>query len=521
MSNEPAEGNRTTDAGTAEDELLGMSEAAELLGVSPRDLERLRQNGEIPAVSERAGWGRRQWHYSRAALETYRAERQKAAAKHRPSTFSELMGELTAEMPPPPEDFADVIVEAPPAVRMANAILSQAIAMGASDIYIELTLRSVILRVRIDGTLHELMPLPRHLQKPLINRYKVMADLPEDTAALPREGVIRVKHNGSDYNLHVTVLPTRLGETVSIGIVHIQRAVHGLSSLGMEPKVQSYFEETLAFTPGLLLVAGRAGHGTTTTLRTTLHKINSVEKKILEIGAPWDADIPGITHLTPDPSRGRTVPELVRAALAQRADVIALGDINDAETARCALDAAEHGVLVLAAMHAPEGAVSAIERLRDWDIPPQRLARLVGGVLAQRLVRRLCPECRNSYQIPVSQIDIAPRLWERYLDRERPDLVTLYRAVGCEACDGSGYRGREGLFQFLTVGERTREFLRGEGPPRLWLDGEWTLEAAATGDGMLPLRVGAAAKLLNGVTDTPSLERAGLRGVVREPYLAL
>ncbi|HVK06948.1 MAG TPA: ATPase, T2SS/T4P/T4SS family [Armatimonadaceae bacterium] len=493
---------------TDEDDLLSGAEAAARLGVTPRDLERLRRQGAVEAVSERSGW-RRAWRYRRASVEAYLRVEQKAGGEPRPGgakTASEMFAELMGEFPFPPEARDEYpAADESPLVRLANALLANAIDLGASHLYIEPRHRrhGVGVRFRIDGILREVMPLPPHVYGPLLNRYKVMADLPAEASA-PQTGHIPIKHNGADYRLRVDTIPSRYGESIAIAIQDENRW-YGLSKLGIHPGTQDAYEHLLVRPSGLILVAGAAGQGTTTTLYNTLHKINSVQSKIVVLTATGDPTLSGITQIPPADAGKGEAERVARGALAQRPDVLAFSEIRDAETMGLALDAVEDGIRVIGTVRAPFGAVSAIERITDWGIAPTRIARVLNGVLAQRLVRRLCLECRNSYTTTPADAGV-DRLAQRFpsVDPEA-EAVTLYLAQGCEKCGNTGYRGRAGAFELLQVGESVRSYLGGS---RRHAE---TLADAAEDDGTISLGAYATLLLLNGTTSVDELIRVGLR----------
>jgi excisionase family DNA binding protein len=454
--NEESHNSPTPAPGADADEPpLNDREAADFLGISVRRLHGLRKRGELPAV--RGGW--RRWRFRSADLMAYaervagvptspdKAAEQSSASS--PATAMEVASEMAAKMTASaPDDNPDrALAEEVPLVRMANAILSTALDNGASDIHVEPTRQSVVVRCRIDGVIQEMMALPKHIQIALANRYKVMADIDLFKRHLPQSGYIPIKCNGQDYNVRVSSLPTIWGESLVMRILD-QRMPARIKTLGLTNEVE---EELRALVDrpsgGLLLLAGPPGAGLTTTAASLLHESNSITRKIITIEEIREYDVPGVAHSYPLLRRGVTARTLQQTALRQQPDVLFLGDLRDAETAAVAVDAALSGVLTLATVAAVD-AVDAVRRLSDLGITPAQIARALIGVLSQRLAQCVCKECGEEYQVPIVELKTLG------LTTHVPGFaeeVTLWRAPGCESCGNRGYKGRLGVFELLRM----------------------------------------------------------------------
>lgn len=357
------------------EELLEAETAAALLGVSVADLSRLRRRGELAAV--RVGW--RRFRYRRADIAAHAANSG----------------------------------DTPAAVRMANAILVQAINASASDIHLEPDRNRLRVRFRMDGVLREEMTLPKHVEGHVTRRLEIMADLNVAAGRAPQAGMVPIQHGGKDYEVRVVSVPSLHGHALVLRIPNAAVAFGGLSKLGFRPDVRTQLED-LADTPsGLLLLAGPVGSGVTTTAFSLLHKINSSEKKIWTLEPRIEYRLGGVEQIAVQGFRGLNVTNALAAVLRADPDIVFVADVRNPQTAQAAVDAA--------------GAVGALARLAEFGISRNVIGRTVTGVCAQRLARRVCTECREAYAVPAGELQ-----WLD-LDRQEPatrDAVSRPRLPG-------------------------------------------------------------------------------------------
>jgi type IV pilus assembly protein PilB len=378
------------------------------------------------------------------------------------------------------------LVEEAPVVRLSNLILSQAVRDGASDIHIEPTREGVRVRFRLDGILHEGMLLPRKVQSALISRVKIMAQMDIAEKRAPQDGRVSLIIEGKQWDFRCSTLPSIFGEKVVLRVLDKSAISIGLHRLGILPKTLEQFENVIQRTYGIILVTGPTGSGKSTTLYSVLSKLNSPEKNILTIEDPVEYELPGITQTGVNPRAGLTFASGLRCMLRQDPNIIMLGEIRDGETALIAVEAALTGHLVLSTLHTND-APGAIARLLDMGIEPFLIASAVCGVLAQRLVRVICPKCKAAYQPPM---DAVRRLG---MSMENSQGVKFFRGHGCEFCKGTGYKGRTGIYELMTVNDELRELA-------LERASAHRLKEAAVRSGMITLKSDATEKVLLGIT---------------------
>ncbi|MBI1993548.1 MAG: type II secretion system ATPase GspE [Deltaproteobacteria bacterium] len=340
------------------------------------------------------------------------------------------------------EHLRDLASEVP-VIRLVNQMLGRALEGRASDIHIEPFENQLKVRYRIDGILHEIDPPPRHLKAAIISRLKILAQLNIAERRLPQDGRIKVKIAGKDVDLRISTVPTLYGESVVIRLLERAQIFTDLESLGFPPAVLQRFSEMISKPHGMILVTGPTGSGKTTTLYGALQKINDPGKKIITIEDPVEYELGGVNQIQVKPQIGLTFANGLRSIVRQDPDIIMVGEIRDFETAEIAVQAALTGHLVLSTLHTNDAA-GAISRLLEMGVQDYLLASSLLGVLAQRLVRRLCQACRkeapfNEFSFPISDFT---------RQNEKPP-ATLWQAAGCEACSGTGYLGRVGIFELL------------------------------------------------------------------------
>ncbi|TFH20770.1 MAG: type II secretion system protein GspE [Myxococcales bacterium] len=347
------------------------------------------------------------------------------------------------------EHLRDMASEAP-VIRLVNQILSRAVEQRSSDIHVEPFENELRVRYRIDGVLHDVDPPPRSMTAAVISRLKLMAKLNIAERRLPQDGRIKVRLVGREIDLRVSSLPTLYGESVVLRILDRSSIVVDLLKLGMPDETLAGFSHMIGQPHGLLLVTGPTGSGKTTTLYGALDKINSPDKKIITIEDPVEYQLRGVNQIHVRSKIGLTFAAGLRSIVRQDPDVIMVGEIRDAETAEIAIQAALTGHLVLATLHTND-APGAISRLLDMGVEDYLLASSLLGVLAQRLVRNICPACRRPLE-PTAEL-----LHEVHGANEAD--VTIYAEVGCKECSETGFHGRSGIYELLDVQEAVRKMI--------------------------------------------------------------
>ena len=345
-----------------------------------------------------------------------------------------------------PEDLLESQDEAP-IIRLINALLSEAVKENASDIHIEPFENRLSIRMRVDGVLRDVLEPPRALAPVIVSRIKVMARLDIAEKRLPQDGRIGLRLVGRAVDVRVSTLPSGHGERVVLRLLDKQAGRLELRQLGMCQAHYEAMQRVISRPHGIVLVTGPTGSGKTTTLYSALMQLNDRSRNILTVEDPIEYYLDGIGQTQINTKVDMTFARGLRAILRQDPDVVMVGEIRDLDTVQIAIQASLTGHLVFSTLHT-NTAVGAITRLRDMGIEPFLLSSTLNGVLAQRLVRTLCPDCREPHQASASEC--------RLLGVEQDSPVTLYRAVGCPACKGSGYRGRSGIYELIEVDDTLR-----------------------------------------------------------------
>ena len=364
--------------------------------------------------------------------------------------FGDDLGHLAAALPSA-DDLLDTSDDAP-AIRLINGIIADAARQGVSDIHIEPYETGLVVRMRMDGVLRETLRMPPHVAPVVVSRIKVMARLDIAERRLPQDGRIGLTLGGKLIDVRVSTLPSRAGERVVLRILDKENAGLDLDGLGMSESVNRLFREALSEPNGIVLVTGPTGSGKTTSLYAGLKRLNDGSRNILTVEDPVEYAVDGVGQTQINPQVGLTFATGLRAILRQDPDVVMVGEIRDRETADIAVQAALTGHLVLSTVHTND-AVGAITRLRDMKVEPFLIASTVRAVLAQRLVRRLCPDCRQPVQAIGSRgtaLGLAP------------DSI-VFEPRGCPNCGNSGYKGRIGLFEAVKVDETVRRLINSGG----------------------------------------------------------
>ncbi|HUK42580.1 MAG TPA: type II secretion system ATPase GspE [Candidatus Acidoferrales bacterium] len=329
-----------------------------------------------------------------------------------------------------------------PVIRLVNQMLVRALENRASDVHIEPFENQLKVRYRIDGILQEVEAPPRQLKAAVISRLKILAQLNIAERRLPQDGRIKIRLAGKDVDLRISTVPTMYGESVVIRLLERAQIFTQLNALGFPPGILENFNEMIAKPHGMILVTGPTGSGKTTTLYGALQKINDPGKKIITIEDPVEYQLSGVNQIQVKPQIGLTFANGLRSIVRQDPDVIMVGEIRDAETAEIAVQAALTGHLVFSTLHTNDAA-GAISRLLEMGVQDYLLASSLLGVLAQRLVRRLCPDCRR--EVPFAGIDGE----HAAVSSNGNAPSTMWEAVGCESCSMAGYLGRVGIFELL------------------------------------------------------------------------
>ena len=332
-----------------------------------------------------------------------------------------------------------------PVIRLVNQMLVRALESRASDVHIEPFENQLKVRYRIDGILHEVESPPRQLKAAVISRLKILAQLNIAERRLPQDGRIKTRLAGKDVDLRVATVPTLYGESVVIRLLERGQIFTELEALGFPAGPLAHFNEMILKPHGMILVTGPTGSGKTTTLYGALQKINDPGKKIITVEDPVEYQLSGVNQIHVKPQIGLTFANGLRSIVRQDPDVIMVGEIRDAETAEIAVQAALTGHLVFSTLHTNDAA-GAISRLLEMNVQDYLLSSSLLGVLAQRLVRRLCPNCRK--EVPFADVEAVT---DELNVRESNSLSAVWQAVGCNFCNGTGYLGRVGIFELLPV----------------------------------------------------------------------
>lgn len=380
-----------------------------------------------------------------------------------------------------------------PIVRLANWVVARAVELRASDIHIEPQEKAVGVRVRVDGLLQDLERLPKWTQGALVSRIKILAALDIAEKRIPQDGRFRVETEGRRIDLRVSTLPTLHGEKIVIRIVDQERAALRLDTLGLSAEALADIRSYSSRPQGILIVTGPTGSGKTTLLYSILEQIHSVTKNIITAEDPIEHQVAGVNQVQVDEKSKKTFASVLRAMLRQDPDVMMVGEVRDAETAQIAFRASITGHLVLSTVHTNDAA-SAVTRLVDLGLAPYMVSSALIAVISMRLVRTLCPKCKDAY---VPAADLLRSMGLSGSDARR---LVLYRPVGCELCHGTGFRGRTGIYEILEM----REALR-----RLVTSGasEAMIRASAIESGMVPIGQDGLSKALSGETTIDELRR--------------
>jgi len=380
----------------------------------------------------------------------------------------------------------EALADSAPVRKLLNMVFLLAIKDQASDLHFEPFENEFKIRIRADGVLYEMVPPPRHLAFAITTRIKVMANLDIAERRMPQDGRIRLSVGGHPIDMRVSVLPTMFGESVVCRILDRSVVMLDLDVVGMDSTTLAEFRRIIRKPNGIVLVTGPTGSGKTTTLYGGLNELNNIEDKLITTEDPVEYDIDGVVQIPIDESIGNTFAQCLRSILRQDPDKILVGEIRDLETAEIAVQASLTGHMVFSTLHTND-APSTVTRLRDMGVPPFLLTATLEAVLAQRLVRKICPECREE-TMPgtdtLAELNLTP-----------DDVVgkKFYRGRGCESCNNTGFKGRTGLFELMEITDPLRDVIN---------DGASTqkLRDSALRGGMRPLRTAGLEKIYSGIS---------------------
>ncbi len=390
--------------------------------------------------------------------------------------------------------IADIADEAP-IIKITKVLIQRAIQERASDIHVEPYQDRVRIRYRIDGMLHDIMPLPKYIHAPLVSRLKIMSDMNIAERRVPQDGRIHVRHSQRDYDLRVSVIPTTLGEKCVMRILDKQSIQIGLDELGFSDHMLTRVHQLIQQPNGMLLSTGPTGSGKTTTQYNILTNLNSVEVNIITIEDPVEYQLDGLSQVHVNRKAGLTFAVALKYFLRQDPDIILVGEIRDLETSEIAIQAALTGHLVLSTLHTND-APSTVTRLVDMGVEPFLISSSVIASISQRLARQICPHCKQPYE---PRRDILLGLG---IDPDDPETkeITFYQGTGCDYCRGTGYRGRIGLFELMEMSEEIAELI-----VRRASAGQ--IREAAIASGMITLREDGIDKVMNGITTVEEVTR--------------
>lgn len=430
------------------------------------------------------------------------AEREILRAIEQSYGVSEVMAKAVHKLNKPEDSDAGAEVQAAedaPVISIVNSLLSQAVKERASDIHIEPRDKDVRVRFRVDGVLREVAVFPRYTHAAIISRIKIISEMDIAEKRLPQDGRLNVQEAGRAIDIRVSTLPTILGEKVVMRILDKKAVILDIKGLGFSAGNLARYQQLYAQAYGMILVTGPTGSGKTTTLYSTLTAINSPGKNIITVEDPVEYRLDGVNQVQVNHKAGLTFASGLRSILRQDPNIVMVGEVRDMETADIAIRAALTGHLVLSTLHTND-APGAVTRLIDMGIEPFLAASSVLGVVAQRLVRVICRECKQKY---TPAAESPERL---FLGLDAAEEITLYRGSGCPQCNHTGYRGRMAIHEVMTVSSRVREAIN-----KCASSDE--IAHIAVEEGMVPMRQDGIQKAFNGLTTIEEVMRVAYSGL--------
>ncbi len=390
-------------------------------------------------------------------------------------------------------DELDELAKSNPVRKLLNLVLLQAIRDKASDIHFEPFEDEYKMRYRIDGVLYEMIPPPKHIAAALSSRIKVMAELDIAERRLPQDGRISLTVQGKPVDLRVSVLPTMFGESVVLRILDRSQISFDMNKLGFSEHDLAMYEQLIRRPNGIVIVTGPTGCGKTTTLYAAVNELNDIETKIITTEDPVEYDLDGAIQVQIRSEVGLTFAACLRSILRQDPDIVLVGEIRDLETAQIAAQASLTGHLVLTTLHTND-APSSVARLLDLGVEPFLITATIEGVVAQRLVRKICPNCKGPY-VPTDE-----QLFDLRLTRDQIKDKRFFSGKGCNKCNNTGYKGRIGLYEIMTFDDEIRQMIMNKASTNILRD-------AAKKKGMVLLRENGLDAVYNGVTTIDEVVR--------------
>ncbi len=405
--------------------------------------------------------------------------------------LSDFLGDDDLEFVEETEDDVNMAalqeqVDAAPVVKFINGLLTDAVLKGVSDIHIEPYEKEIRVRYRIDGALREVMKPPMKMKAALTSRVKILSDLNIAERRVPQDGRIKLRMKKKVVDFRVSTLPVIFGEKIVMRILDKGNLTFDLASFGFEPKAQTDFMDAIAKPYGMVLVTGPTGSGKTTTLYSALSKVNTEEVNIMTAEDPVEYNLDGINQVLVRTEIGMTFAAALKAFLRQDPNIIMVGEIRDLETGSISIKAALTGHLVLSTLHTND-APSTVTRMLDMGLEPFNVASALNLISAQRLLRRICSKCKVEATYPEEYFR-ASKIPDDYVQK-----TTFYKGEGCDVCNGTGYKGRQGIYEVMTMSTRLRKLIMEE-------SGSDELRDAAIDEGMLTLRVDGLKKVERGIT---------------------
>ena len=383
------------------------------------------------------------------------------------------------------------IVEEPVVIKLVNLTIMKAVQEGASDIHIEPEEEILKTRFRVDGMLHEVSSPPKYLQSAIISRIKIMATLDIAERRKPQDGRFTIKMEGKEIDVRVSCIPTMYGENVVLRLLDVATALLSLRDIGFSKAVLERYEKLISRPHGIILVTGSTGSGKTTTLYASLDKINTVEKNIITIEDPVEYKLAGIRQIQINPKVDLTFSNGLRSILRQDPNIIMVGEMRDFQTAEIAIQAALTGHLVFSTLHTND-ASGAVTRLIDMGVEPFLVSSSVIGVLAQRLIRTICPACKEKYRPTEEELkDIGLSIEEK---------IDFYKGKGCQKCMNTGYKGRIGIFELMIPDENIHNLIISKAPTE-------EIRKKAVASGMITLKDDGIKKIRDGLTTVEEVLR--------------
>ena len=398
-------------------------------------------------------------------------------------TLSAQAGQLKADT-----ELAGGLIREAPISKIVSTILEFAIKARASDVHIEPLEQKTRVRYRIDGILYEKLILPKNVHDSVISRIKILSHLKIDEKRLPQDGRFNFRAGEEEVDLRVSSLPSVFGEKIVMRLLKKTLKVPDLPELGLRGKALTNLQASIRVPHGIILVTGPSGSGKTTTLYAVLSKINSPKVNIMTLEDPVEYQMTGIIQVQVNPQAGLTFASGLRSFLRQDPDIVMVGEVRDKETAELAIQAALTGHLVFSTLHT-NSAAGALPRLLDMDVEPFLLASSMTCIVGQRVVRQVCPSCKEIYSPPAEVVAD----FKKILGPLMPATPTLYKGKKCEACDGTGYQGRIGIFEVLPITEKIGRMILERSPSS-------KLENQAVADGMITMKQDGYLKILEGIT---------------------